>query len=65
MGLIYGFINLNVKGHLNGKKMGNFKTLKINQICYKYFNVIYQNFRNDVLILSRSTHEIAVHNDRS
>jgi len=40
-----------LKGHLNSKKMANFKTLKINQICYKYYNVIYQNVRNDVLIL--------------
>jgi len=40
--------------------MANFKTLKINQICYKYFNVIYQNVRNDVFFL-----KLAVHNDRS
>jgi len=40
-----------LKSYLNSKEMTNFKTLKVNQICYKYFNVIYQNVRNDVLFL--------------
>jgi len=44
--------------------MANFKTLKINQICYKYFNVIYQNARNDVFFLEIHM-KYAVHNDRS
>jgi len=39
------------KNWLRAKKMANFTTLKINQICYKYFNVIYQNVRNDVFFL--------------
>jgi len=30
--------------------MANFKTLKI-YLCYKYFNVLYQNVRNDVFFL--------------
>jgi len=51
-----------LNGHLNSQKMANLKTLKINQICYKYFNII-KMFA--MIILSRNTHEIAVHNDRS
>jgi len=45
------FIYKSITTSLNSQKMANFKTLKINQICYKYFNVKNQNVCNDVFFL--------------